>query len=225
MSELVTVLLVGDDRMFAAGVSALLGDRPDVRIAGASADLDEAVGLSRAVPPDVVLLDLDLPGIDGIEATRRICEACPSAKVLVVAALQSPECIATALASGACGFVPSGQDPRDLRDIVRRAAAGEIVMPVSDLSRVVEQLDGLRSNGSGGVQRAGLDRLTGREMEILASLAEGASTLEIAERLGISPLTVQSHVKSILAKLGVHSKVEAVTYAWRHGLATVSRTA
>lgn len=211
--------------MFEGGVVGLLADRPEIRVVGTAESIDEAAGLCRACPADVVLLDMDRPGVDGIEATQRILGACPEAKVLVVADLQSPEAIAAALASGACGFLPRTPDPRDLVGVVLRASAGEIVMPVVDLKHVVGQLDGLHPGPGGSGERDGISRLTGRETEILASLAQGASTDEVADRLGISRLTVQSHVKSILAKLGVHSKVEAVTLAWRHGLAPVSRSA
>jgi DNA-binding NarL/FixJ family response regulator len=219
MNELVRLLLVGDDRMFEGGVSTLLDGRPGIRIVGTAGDVDEAAGLCRACPVDVVLLDLDLPGIDGI------LEARSSAKVLVVAELQSPESIAAALASGACGFVPRSPDPRDLFGVLRRAAAGEMVMPVVDLPHVVRQLDELQPGTDGAGERDGIKRLTIRETEILAALAQGLSTDEVAVQLGISPLTVQSHVKSVLAKLGVHSKVEAVTLAWRHGLVPISRSA
>ena len=225
MNELVRLLLVGDDRMFEGGVSTLLDGRPGIRIVGTAGDVDEAAGLCRACPVDVVLLDLDLSGIDGIDATRRILEARSSAKVLVVAELQSPESIAAALASGACGFVPRSPDPRDLFGVLRRAAAGEMVMPVVDLPHVVRQLDELQPGTDGAGERDGIKRLTIRETEILAALAQGLSTDEVAMQLGISPLTVQSHVKSVLAKLGVHSKVEAVTLAWRHGLVPISRSA
>jgi DNA-binding NarL/FixJ family response regulator len=224
MNEPVRLLVVGDDGMFSGGVSALLGARPEVRLVGLARDLDEAADLCSSRPADVVLLDLDLPDVSGIEATRRIIEACPAAKVLVVADLQSPEAIADALAAGACGFVPRTPDPRDLFGVLRRAAEGEIVMPVVDLPRVVGQLDGRHPRATSG-DGGGLPRLTARERQILASLAEGASTSEVAVGLGISPLTVQSHVKSILAKLGVHSKVEAVTLAWRHGIVEISRSA
>jgi DNA-binding NarL/FixJ family response regulator len=164
-------------------------------------------------------MDLDLPGVDGIQATRRIRELSPDAKVVVLTALQDPEVIADALAAGACGYVPKTSAVDDLMDVVRRAAAGELVMPVRDLAPVLEQLRNTHSVPEG--ERL-LRRLTPRETEILRSLAAGRTTTQVAEHLGISALTVQSHVKSILAKLGVHSKVEAVRIAWRHGLATTS---
>jgi DNA-binding NarL/FixJ family response regulator len=161
-------------------------------------------------------MDLDLPDGSGILATRRIRELSPDSKVVVLTALQDPEVIADALAAGACGYVPKTRAVEELMDVVRRAAAGELVMPERDLAPVLEQL---RSSQARPDNDRLLRRLTPRETQILRYLAAGETTTQVAGHLGISALTVQSHVKSILAKLGVHSKIEAVTLAWRLGLA------
>jgi DNA-binding NarL/FixJ family response regulator len=225
MDEPVRLLVVGNDDLFAPGVRLLLGERADVSVLAVATDVDEASGICGARRPDVVLLDLDLRGLDGIAATGRILAACPSAKVLVVAELQSPAAIAASLSAGACGFVPRSPAPCDLAAVLRRAAAGEIVLPVAHLSDLVHRLEELNGGTGASSERDALTRLTARETEILAALARGASTDEVADRLRISRMTVQSHVKSILAKLEVHSKVEAVTLAWRHGLVSIVRTA
>jgi DNA-binding NarL/FixJ family response regulator len=168
-------------------------------------------------------MDVDLPGMDGIEATRRIRAASPGTRVVVLSAMESPTLIVSAMAAGASGYVSKTRAADDLVAVVRRAAAGEIVMADDDLPVV---LDELRTGRAPNVAaELALRRLTARETEILRAMAAGDATGEIAETLGISSLTVQSHVKNILAKLGVHSKIEAVTMAWRHGLATVSRSA
>jgi DNA-binding NarL/FixJ family response regulator len=215
------VLVVDDHELFSEALAMLLERQPDVRLVGSVRTADEACALvgsaggSMEGLPDVVLMDLDLPGTDGIQATRRIRELAPGVKVVVLTAIQDPEIIADALAAGACGYVPKTRAVDELMDVVRRAAAGELVMPTRDLGPVLEQLRGERSRSS--AERS-LGRLTPRETEILRALAAGETATQIATRLGISALTVQSHVKSILAKLGVHSKIEAVTLAWRHGL-------
>jgi DNA-binding NarL/FixJ family response regulator len=212
------VLVVDDHEVFSDAVAMLLERQPDVRLVGAARDAEEAIRLFIGDPddqPDVVLMDLDLPGTDGIQATRRIRELSPGAKVVVLTALQDPEVIADALAAGACGYVPKTRAVDELMDVVRRAAAGELVMPERDLAPVLEQLRNAHARPEGELL---LRRLTPRETEILRSLAGGKTTTQVAELLGISALTVQSHVKSILAKLGVHSKIEAVTLAWRYGL-------
>jgi len=213
-TSITRVLVVDDHEMFSEALELLLRRQPDVRLVGSARDATEALGMLED-EPDVVLMDLDMPGIDGIQATRQIREAVPNAKVVLLTAVQSPEIIADALAAGACGYVPKTRAVDELMDVVRRAAAGELVMPERDLAAVVEQLRGSRPSSG----ELALRRLTPREAEILRSLAAGETTTQIAETLGISALTVQSHVKSILAKLGVHSKIEAVTLAWRHGLA------
>ena len=213
-TSITRVLVVDDHEMFSEALELLLRRQPDVRLIGSARDATEALGMLEE-EPDVVLMDLDMPGINGIEATRQIREAVPNAKVVLLTAVQSPEIIADALAAGACGYVPKTRAVDELMDVVRRAAAGELVMPERDLAAVVEQLRGSRPTTG----ELALRRLTPREAEILRSLAAGETTTQIAEALGISALTVQSHVKSILAKLGVHSKIEAVTLAWRHGLA------
>jgi len=219
-TSITRVLVVDDHEMFSEALELLLRRQPDVRLIGSARDATEALGMLED-EPDVVLMDLDMPGINGIEATRQIREAVPNAKVVLLTAVQSPEIIADALAAGACGYVPKTRAVDELMDVVRRAAAGELVMPERDLAAVVEQLRGSRPTTG----ELALRRLTPREAEILRSLAAGETTTQIAEALGISALTVQSHVKSILAKLGVHSKIEAVTLAWRHGLARTDEAA
>ncbi len=217
---MIRVLVVDDHEMFSEALGLLLGRQPDIRLVGSARHADEAMEMLGEAP-DVVLMDLDMPGTNGIEATRRIREVIPEVKIVLLTAVQSPEIIAEALAAGACGYVPKTRAVEELMDVVRRAAAGEIVMPERDLAAVVEQLRGPRISPG----EAALRRLTPRETEILQGLAAGETASEIAASLGISALTVQSHVKSVLAKLGVHSKIEAVTLAWRHGLATTSRPA
>jgi len=213
------VLVVDDHEVFSDAVAMLLARQPGVELVGSARNADEAIRLVDVEPgdrPDVVLMDLDLPGGSGILATRRIRELSPDSKVVVLTALQDPEVIADALAAGACGYVPKTRAVDELMDVVRRAAAGELVMPERDLAPVLEQL---RSSQARPETDRLLHRLTRRETEILRYLAAGETTTQVARHLGISALTVQSHVKSILAKLGVHSKIEAVTLAWRLGLA------
>lgn len=213
---MIDVLVVDDHEMFSEALTLLLAQQPDVRLLGAAREATEALRMCEEEAPDVVLMDIDLPEIDGVEATRRIRAAFPGTKVVVVTALEDPAVVATALAAGACGYVPKTRAVDDLLDVLQRAAAGELVMPEADLAPVLAELQAGRVPPSG---RLGLRRLTPRESEILRALAAGDQIPEIAEHLGITALTVQSHVKNILAKLGVHSRLEAVTLAWRHGFA------
>ena len=207
------VLVVDDHQVFSEALELLLRRQPDIRLVGSARGAAEAFGMLED-EPDVVLMDLYMPGVDGIEATRRIREIAPHAKVVLLTAVQRPEVIADAMAAGACGYVPKTRAADELMDVVRRAAAGELVMPEHDLAPVIEHLQGGRPPSGEGA----LLSLTPREVEILGALATGETATDIAGELGISALTVQSHVKSILAKLGVHTRIEAVTLAWRYGL-------
>ena len=164
---------------------------------------------------DLVVVDLDRGDGRGHEVIAAIALDGGAGRVLAASAHDGPGVAADALSAGASGVLPAQHD-RSLIDVFRRALAGELVLPADDLSLLVERL-----TAPGGNDRRGADalgRLTAREREILRTFAAGASTADVAEAFGISPLTVQSHVKNILAKLGVHSKVEAVRLAWRHGL-------
>jgi DNA-binding NarL/FixJ family response regulator len=134
--------------------------------------------------------------------------------VVVITALQDPSEMAAAVAAGACGFVPKTHAAEELLGVIRRAAAGEIALPAMSATTVLRKLQAAQPPRSDAVRL--FDQLTGREIEILQAVAEGATSRELATSFGISQLTVQTHVKNILAKLGVHSKLEAVTSALRH---------
>ncbi len=171
---------------------------------------------------DVVVVDLDRADGRGAETVTAIREGYREARVLAVTTDPAPDAAALALAAGAHGVIPSEHEARDVLDACRRVLAGELVLPARDLPSLVDRVRGRAAPVSDAVRLASL---TGREREILSLLADGRATNDVAASLGISPQTVQSHVKNVLAKLGVHTKVDAVRLAWRHGLQDVTHSA
>ena len=217
MRERIRVLVVAADPGLARVLVGAVPARGAVTVLGPVADATEAVAALTDGHVDLVVVDLDRADGSGIEAVSAVAAA--GGRVLAASERGGPEVAANALSAGACGLLPAVRD-RSLLDVFRRALAGELVLPDDDLSSLVDRIT---AAGAGAAGADGLRSLTPREREILQTLAAGASTIEVAEAFGISPLTVQSHVKNILAKLGVHSKVDAVRIAWRHGMATPSR--
>lgn len=216
MSDRTSVLLVDDHRMFADALDALLSATEGVDSMGTVPSGEDMLGRCAKECPDVVLMDIDLPGMDGIEATRRLREVCPDAQIVAITALESGDLVARAIEAGASGFVPKSQAADELMQVIRRAAAGEIVIPAEDLAGTLHRLQESRTSRAGA--RESVDRLTSREVEILQAIADGKSTDQIAASLFLSPHTVSSHVRSILTKLGVHSKLDAVLFGLRNDL-------
>jgi len=218
----IRLLVVDDGPLLADSLSRTLRGRGSVQIRGPVQDPDEAAAAFDEGSVDLALIDIDRAGDEGIRWIGIMRRAIDRARILVMTEDESAEMLAGALGAGACGFVPRRMPAEELLRALRRAVDGELVIPVTELHRVVRRLH------RGGVDVTNEERiasLTTREREVLLALTDGLPTLEVAARLGISVMTVQSHVKSILAKLGVHSKVEAVTLAWRAGLVPATHTA
>ena len=216
MSEPIKVLIVDDHRMLAEALDVLLASEDGLEAMGTAGTADQALEMCRRGCPDVVLMDIDLPGTNGIEATARLLEMCPEARVVAITALQDQGLLADAVRAGASGFVPKTRAADELVGVVRRAAAGEIILPSGDVAGILWRLKDAQQLKVDFDRRFAL--LTPREVEVLQALAEGRSTREVAEHLFISPKTVRSHVDRILSKLQVHSKLDAVVLALRHGV-------
>ena len=221
MADQIRVLVVDDSLGLARELARVLPVRGAARVTGLVTGAAQAVDRVSAGQVDLVVVALDRADRRGLETIEQIVAGGGRGRVLAATGSDGPDAAASALAAGASGLLPSRRD-LSLLDVFRRVLAGELVLPAEDLSTLVGRLT---SNGANGSAADPVAALTGREREILRSFAAGASTAEVAEAFGISPLTVQSHVKNILAKLGVHSKVEAVRIAWRHGLASASHSA
>jgi two-component system, NarL family, response regulator LiaR len=216
VSGTIAVLIVDDHAMFADALVALLETEEGIGVVGAVATGEEAVALCGPSAPDVVLMDIDLPGMDGIASTREVLRVCPEAKVIGISALRDPDLLARAVAAGAAGLVPKTRAADELVRAVRAAAAGEIVLPEGDVGPALDRLRTAAHRTP--LVNVGVNLLTDREVEILQTFADGMSTEDVATALRISPRTVRAHVESILAKLGVHSKLQAVLLGLRSGV-------
>ena len=221
--EDITVLVVGERPGLTQGLLLALPRRGHVRVLGPVADVGAAVAVIDDGLADVIVVDLDRIDGAGIAIVAALRDARDEVRILVATKNDGPDTAAVALAAGARGVLPTEREAHPLIDAFRRVCAGELVLPARDLPSLVDRLR--ERTAPARDDRMLMRSLTDRERETLALLADGLSTQEVAARLGISPLTVQSHVKNILSKLGVHTKVEAVRMAWRHGLRTETRTA
>ena len=219
MSEPIRVALVDDQEMVRRGIGLVLDLEPDIEVVGEAGDGGAAVDLVRSTPIDVVLMDVQMPGMDGLAATRAIREAFPDGpSILVLTTFERDEYIFEALRAGASGFLLKNAPPEDLIDAVRVVASGEALLSPSVTRRVIGAFVGTESTAP--LPRPDdLRFLTEREVEVLGKLAEGLSNAEIAEALFVGEATVKTHVSNVLAKLGLRDRVQAVVYAHRHGLA------
>ncbi|MEU4404159.1 response regulator transcription factor [Streptosporangium sp. NPDC023963] len=210
----ITVLLADDQALVRAGFRSLLGRSREITVVGEAATGDEAVRLARATRPDVILMDIRMPGLDGIEATRRILAELPGTRVVILTTFDTDEHIFAALRAGASGFLTKEVEPAELRRAVAVVAAGEALLSSGVTRRVVERF----AHRPAPLAGDGLAVLTPREREVVRLVAEGLSNGQIADTLVISPLTAKTHVTRALAKLGVRDRVQLVILAYESGL-------
>jgi DNA-binding NarL/FixJ family response regulator len=218
----VRVLLADDDALMRAGLAVVLDNAAGVDVVGEAPDGIQAVELCRALTPDVVLMDVRMPGIDGIEATRRLVGAGLPTKVLVLTTFRHDEYVWGALRAGASGFLLKRASPERLVDAVHTVAAGEALLDPAVTRDLVEHFV-LQSSGSDIVASEDERRvaaLTQREVQVLRLIAQGLSNEEIAGLLFIAESTAKTHVKRILAKIGARDRAQAVVLAYRSGLMT-----
>ncbi len=213
MSDQITVLLVDDHEMVRRGVRAFLETRPDITVVAEARSGEEAVRLAAEHAPDVALMDLIMPGMDGVEATRRLTTRSPRTNVIMLTSYHDDEHVFPAIRAGALSYVLKEVGPEELADAVRKAAAGEAVLHPRVAARVVREL-----HGAGREEPNVFRELSDRELEVLKLIADGLSNAEIASRLFASEKTVKSHVSNILGKLHLADRTQAAVYAWRQGV-------
>ena len=212
----VSVLLVDDDALMRAGLAAILSSSSDVQVVGEAADGRDAVERVRALRPEVVLMDVRMPTMDGIAATREIVATAPATRVVILTTFEDDDYIFGALTAGASGFLLKRTTPENLIAAIGTVAAGDSLLSPSVTRRVVDRMAALPS--AEAVLDRRLDELTPREREVLAELARGLSNAEIAVSLVVEESTVKTHVKRILMKLHLRDRVQAVIFAYESGL-------
>jgi DNA-binding NarL/FixJ family response regulator len=203
----ISVLIADDHLVVREGLDAMLHSSDEFEIVGQAVDGLEALRLVEELRPDVVLIDVQMPKMDGIEATRRITQQVPATNVVILSSFDEDDYIYKAIQAGARGYVLKDIDLNALLDVIRAAAQGESVLPPAIATKLVEHISAQRTQVT----------LTQREQEVLCLLAKGLRNKEIASQLNITERTVKSHVANIIAKLGVSSRTEAVSQALKEG--------
>ena len=211
----IRVLVVDDQAMVRAGFRMLLGDEPDIEVVAEASNGLEAVTEAARVHPHVVLMDIRMPELDGLEATRRILAADQDSRVLILTTFDLDEYVYDALRAGASGFLLKDRPPEELVAAVRIVASGEALLAPSVTRRLIAEF---ASRPEPVIAPAGFDELTEREREVLVLMAQGASNAEIAGRLFVAETTVKTHVGHVLRKLDLRDRAQAVVFAYESGL-------
>ncbi|HEX4161775.1 MAG TPA: response regulator transcription factor [Acidimicrobiales bacterium] len=210
------ILIADDQRVVREGLAIVVGGFPDTEVVGLAGDGAQALELMESVAPDVVLMDLRMPNVDGVEATRAIRELYPDVAVVVLTTYADDDSIVAALSAGAAGYLTKDAARDDIRRAVEAAAAGQAVLdPAVQAALLKAAQQGVARPAA---PAAAPDGLTEREVEVLALIASGLSNHEIAERLFVAETTVKTHVNRIFAKTGSRDRAQAAVYAHRHGL-------
>jgi NarL family two-component system response regulator LiaR len=213
--EEITVLLTDDHAIVRQGVRAFLETQPDIKVVGEAGSGEEATRLCESLAPDIVLMDLLMPGIGGVEATRRVKAISPRTQVIVLTSYHEDEHVLPAIRAGALSYLLKDAAPQEIASAIRKAAVGEVTLSPAIAAQMMKAAVGERKP----VEPVGPESpLTTRELEVIRLIADGLSNTEIAEKLFLSEKTVKSHVSNILAKLHVTDRTQAAVYAWREGL-------
>ena len=217
----IRVLVAEDQALLRTTLAALLEAEPGMSVVGLAEDGSRAVALAAELRPDVVLMDIQMPGFTGIEATTRICAdpALAATRVLILTMFEIDDYVLGALRAGACGFLLKDTDPQSLVDAVRTVHEGQSLLSPQVLSRLVARMPRAASAGASGSTRAdAVEALTPRQREVLLLIAQGLSNSEIEAELGITRATCRSHITALLARLGARDRAQLVIAAYESGL-------
>ncbi|GGR94221.1 MULTISPECIES: response regulator [Streptomyces] len=213
----IRVLIADDQQMVRQGFTVLLNAQSDIEVIGQAVDGRDAIARTAELAPDVVLMDIRMPELGGIEATRRITEDHPAVRVLVLTTFDLDEYVYDALRAGASGFLLKDASADQLAEAVRVVAAGDALLAPGITRRLIAEFSRLDGGGRAPLRRR-VGELTERETEVLALIAQGLSNAEIAERLVVAEQTVKTHVGRILVKLGLRDRTQAAVYAYESGV-------
>lgn len=213
MTEYINILLVDDHSIVRQGIRTFLETHPDLIVVGEATSGEEATQLATELVPDVVLMDLSMPGLGGIEAIRQIKRMSPHSQIVVLTSFQEDEYIFPTLRAGALSYVMKDIQARDLADTIRQAHRGESILHPRVAARVVQELRGTRKDAPNA-----FTELSDREMDVLRLIAHGDSNATIAQKLSISEQTVKGHVSNILGKLHIADRTQAAVFAWQQGV-------
>ncbi len=213
MSEILSVLLVDDHAMVRQGVKAFLVTQPDLSVVGEAGSGEEAIHLAAQLIPDVILMDLIMPNMDGVETTRRIKQISPRSQIVVLTSYHEDEHIFPALKAGALSYILKDVSAEELAAAVRKAAIGEAMLHPRVAARVIKELQGKRADALNP-----FTELSERELEVLKLIADGMSNADMAAKLVLSEKTIKGHVSNILSKLHLADRTQAAVYAWREGV-------
>jgi DNA-binding NarL/FixJ family response regulator len=211
----IRVLVADDQALVRSGFRMILDERPDLELTGEAENGAQALELAKELDPDVILMDVRMPELDGVEATKRLVAAGTRARILVLTTFDLDEYVYASIRAGASGFLLKDVQPDELADAIRVVAAGNSLFGPAATQRLLDRF----AERNEPTQLRSLDALTDREHEILELLAHGLSNAEIAERLYLSETTVKTHVSAVLRKLGVRDRVQAVIAAYEAGIA------
>lgn len=214
---MIELVIADDQQLVRSGFGMIIGAEPDMSVIGEATDGAEAVRLVRSLRPDIVLMDVQMPGTDGLEATAEITAMADGPRVIILTTFERDDYVFTALRNGASGFLLKNAPPETLIEAIRTVASGDALLAPSVTRRLVEEF--ARRPGA-PIPSEVADRLTDREREVLVLLARGMTNAEIADDLFVGEATVKTHVSNVLTKLGLRDRVQAVVFAYENGVVT-----
>jgi DNA-binding NarL/FixJ family response regulator len=214
---MIELVIADDQQLVRSGFGMIIGAEPDMSVIGEATDGAEAVRLVKSLRPDVVLMDVQMPGTDGLEATAEITAMDDGPRVIILTTFERDDYVFTALRNGASGFLLKNAPPETLIEAIRTVASGDALLAPSVTRRLVEEF---ARRPRGPAPSDATDGLTDREREVLVLLARGSTNAEIADELFVGEATVKTHVSNVLTKLGLRDRVQAVVFAYENGVVT-----